>query len=47
MSRKVLVAYASKMGATADIAGPIGDELRTHGHDVAESRPSSRRTLSC
>ena len=34
MSRKVLVAYASKMGATAGIAEAIGDELRIHGHDV-------------
>ncbi|TDW92824.1 menaquinone-dependent protoporphyrinogen oxidase [Kribbella pratensis] len=38
MSKKVLVAYASKMGATAGIAAAIGDELRAHGHsaDVAE-----------
>ncbi|WP_427891994.1 flavodoxin domain-containing protein [Kribbella sp. GL6] len=34
MSKKVLVAYASKMGATAGIAQAIGDELRAHGHDV-------------
>ena len=34
MSRKVLVAYASKMGATAGIAEAIGAELREHGHDV-------------
>lgn len=32
--KKVLVAYASKTGATADIAAAIGDELRAHGHDV-------------
>ena len=34
MSRKVLVAYASKMGGTAGIAEAIGAELREHGHDV-------------
>jgi len=34
MSKKVLVAYASKAGATAGIAEVIGDELRAHGHDV-------------
>ncbi|MEV5965971.1 flavodoxin domain-containing protein [Kribbella sp. NPDC051952] len=34
MSRKVLVAYASKMGATAGIAEVISDELRERGHEV-------------
>lgn len=34
MSRKVLVAYASKMGATAEIAEGIGAEIRQHGHVV-------------
>ncbi|NIK59109.1 flavodoxin domain-containing protein [Kribbella shirazensis] len=34
MSKKVLVAYASKSGATAGIATAIGDELRAHGHAV-------------
>ncbi|WP_350275695.1 flavodoxin domain-containing protein [Kribbella sp. HUAS MG21] len=34
MSKKVLVAYASKSGATAGIAAVIGDELRAHGHAV-------------
>lgn len=34
MSRKVLVAYATKMGSTAGIAEAIGTELRQHGHQV-------------
>ncbi|HEY9332779.1 MAG TPA: flavodoxin domain-containing protein, partial [Kribbella sp.] len=34
MSKNVLVAYASKSGATAGIAEAIGAELRAHGHDV-------------
>jgi len=34
MSKKVLVAYASKAGATAGIAGAIGAELTARGHDV-------------
>jgi menaquinone-dependent protoporphyrinogen oxidase len=34
MARKVLVAYATKMGATADIAVAIGTELTKLGHDV-------------
>jgi menaquinone-dependent protoporphyrinogen oxidase len=40
MSRRVLVAYASKMGATAGIAEGIGAEIRQHGHlvDVLDVR---------
>lgn len=34
MSKKVLVAYAGKAGATAGIAEAIGAELRAHGHDT-------------
>ncbi|WP_406047215.1 flavodoxin domain-containing protein [Kribbella sp. NBC_00889] len=40
MSRRVLVAYASKMGATAEIAEGMGAEIRQHGHlvDVLDVR---------
>jgi menaquinone-dependent protoporphyrinogen oxidase len=34
MSRKVLVAYATTMGSTAEIAAGIGAEIRQHGHQV-------------
>ncbi|MFI7063610.1 flavodoxin domain-containing protein [Kribbella sp. NPDC050124] len=34
MSEKVLVAYATRMGATATIAAAIGAELRRAGHEV-------------
>jgi menaquinone-dependent protoporphyrinogen oxidase len=34
MSKKVLIAYGTKMGATATIAGVIGSELRAAGHQV-------------
>jgi menaquinone-dependent protoporphyrinogen oxidase len=34
MSKKVLVTYATKMGATAGIAAVIGSELRTAGFEV-------------
>ena len=34
MSKKVLVAYATKMGATAGLASAIADELRRKGHDA-------------
>ncbi|MFG1912566.1 flavodoxin domain-containing protein [Kribbella sp. NPDC048928] len=34
MSKKVLVAYASRSNATAEIAETIGAELRAHNHDV-------------
>ena len=34
---KVLVAYASKMGSTAEIAEAIADQLRSHGLQVVTS----------
>ncbi len=34
MDRKILVTYASKYGATAEIAGKIGDVLRQAGLQV-------------
>ncbi|WP_406047212.1 flavodoxin domain-containing protein [Kribbella sp. NBC_00889] len=34
MSKKVLIAYGTKMGATATIAAVIGSELRAAGHQV-------------
>ena len=34
MTGKVLVAYATRTGATAGIAEVIGDELRRRGHEV-------------
>ncbi|MEI8406566.1 MULTISPECIES: flavodoxin domain-containing protein [unclassified Kribbella] len=34
MSSEILVAYATKMGSTAEIAEAIGAELRAHGHQV-------------
>ncbi|WP_329478762.1 flavodoxin domain-containing protein [Kribbella sp. NBC_01484] len=45
MSRKVLVAYASKMGGTAGIAEAIGAELREHGHDVDVLDVAQVRTI--
>jgi menaquinone-dependent protoporphyrinogen oxidase len=40
MAAHVLVAYATKMGSTQEIAAAIGDVLRVHGHvvDVAPVR---------
>lgn len=34
MTARVLVAYATRKGSTAEIAKTIGDELRVHGYDV-------------
>jgi menaquinone-dependent protoporphyrinogen oxidase len=34
MNKKVLIAYASKYGATAEIAQRIGEELKTSGFEV-------------
>ena len=46
MSRKVLVAYASKMGGTAGIAEAIGAELRDAGHQVDVREVSGVGTIS-
>jgi menaquinone-dependent protoporphyrinogen oxidase len=35
---KILVAYASQMGSTAEIAQRVGQQLREAGHDVDVSR---------
>lgn len=44
--KTVLVAYASRMGSTQEIAAAIGDQLTTRGFDVevaaAETTPSAR-----
>jgi menaquinone-dependent protoporphyrinogen oxidase len=45
MSRKVLVAYATKMGATAGIADAIGTELRKHGHQVEVCEAGQVRSI--
>ncbi len=37
---RVLVSAATKHGATAEIAGVIGEELRTGGHEVSVVEPS-------
>ncbi len=39
--RRVLVAYASRMGSTAEIAEAIADQLRTHGLDVVTAACSA------
>lgn len=46
MSRNVLVAYATKMGATAGIAEAIGAELRSHGHQVDVREVGQVSTIS-
>ncbi|TCN31157.1 menaquinone-dependent protoporphyrinogen oxidase [Kribbella orskensis] len=46
MSRKVLVAYASKMGSTAEIAAAIGAELRAAGHDVTVRDAAEIRSIT-
>lgn len=45
MSRKVLVAYATKMGATTGIATAIADELRRKGHQADLREVSGVRTI--
>jgi menaquinone-dependent protoporphyrinogen oxidase len=45
MSRNVLVAYATKMGATAGIAEAIGTELREQGHHVDVLEVTQVRTI--
>lgn len=41
MKDKILVAYATRYGSTADVAEAIGDELRTMGADV-DVRPVNK-----
>lgn len=42
---KVMVAYATKMGATGEIAEAIGDELRSAGFEVTVSNAIDVHTL--
>lgn len=45
MSARVLVAYGSKMGGTAEIAQAIARELRAHGAEVDVQRARDVRSL--
>src|SRR4051812_37263473 len=45
MNGRVLVAYASKMGSTVEIAEVIGAELRLHGLDVTVAPAQTVRSV--
>lgn len=46
MEARVLVAYASKMGGTAEIAEAIGREIRVHGLEVDVMRARDVHTMN-
>nr|HQD26703.1 flavodoxin domain-containing protein [Methanoculleus thermophilus] len=46
MAERILVAYATRYGSTADVAEAIGDELRKSGADVDVKPVGEVRDLS-
>ncbi|MGE5527605.1 MAG: flavodoxin domain-containing protein [Patescibacteria group bacterium] len=46
MAKKILVAYASRCGSTAEIAAAVGEVLRQAGHDVTVESVKRVKDLS-